>query len=49
MKYRALKAGFRAVEVPITFVDRKEGHSKMSTGIFKEALLGVWQMRLGRR
>ena len=48
MKYRALRAGFRAYEVPITFIDRKEGTSKMSSGIFREALLGVWQMRFSR-
>ena len=45
MKYRALKAGFRIREIPITFVDRKEGHSKMSKGIIKEAILGVWKMK----
>lgn len=47
MKYRAVKLGFKAKEVPITFIDRKEGQSKMSSGIFKEALLGVWKMRFG--
>jgi dolichol-phosphate mannosyltransferase len=45
MKYRAWKAGFKIVEVPITFVDRREGVSKMSSGIIKEAMLGVWKMR----
>jgi dolichol-phosphate mannosyltransferase len=45
MKYRALKKGFKAIEVPITFVDRKEGYSKMSSGIFKEAFWGVWKMK----
>lgn len=45
MKYRALKKGFRVVEIPITFVDRIEGVSKMSTRIFKEAFWGVLQMR----
>lgn len=45
MKYRALKKGFTVVEVPITFVDRIEGVSKMSTKIFKEAFWGVLQMR----
>lgn len=45
MKYRALKAGFKIMEVPITFIDRKEGVSKMTSGIFKEALLGVLEMR----
>lgn len=46
MKYTAIKSGFKVLEVPITFVDRKEGYSKMSSGIFKEAFLGVLQMRL---
>ncbi len=45
MKYAAWKLGFRVVEVPITFRDRTEGVSKMSTSIFKEAFLGVLQMR----
>jgi dolichol-phosphate mannosyltransferase len=42
MKYRTIKKGFR---VPITFIDRQEGVSKMSTKIFNEAFLGVLQMR----
>jgi dolichol-phosphate mannosyltransferase len=45
MKYRAWKLGFKIKEVPITFVDRKEGVSKMSKGIVKEAIFGVWKMR----
>jgi dolichol-phosphate mannosyltransferase len=45
MKYRAWKLGFKIREVPITFVDRTEGVSKMSKGIIKEAMLGVWKMR----
>lgn len=45
MKYRAWKLGFRIVEVPITFVDRLEGASKMSSGIIQEAMKGVWKMR----
>jgi dolichol-phosphate mannosyltransferase len=45
MKYRAWKLGFKIKEVPITFVDRKEGISKMSKGIVKEAIFGVWKMR----
>lgn len=45
MKYAAIKHGFKVVEVPITFVDREFGQSKMSTGIFKEAIFGVWKMR----
>ena len=45
MKYRAYKKGFKLVEVPIVFTDRVLGESKMSTKIFKEAFLGVVQMR----
>lgn len=45
MKYAAIKHGFKVVEVPITFIDREFGTSKMSTGIFKEAIFGVWKMR----
>lgn len=47
MKYRVKRAGLRIVEVPITFVDRKKGRSKMSSGIFGEAFLGVLKMRFG--
>jgi dolichol-phosphate mannosyltransferase len=45
MKYAVKQAGFKIKEVPITFIDRVEGASKMSKGIFKEAFLGVIQMR----
>ena len=45
MKYAASKKGFQIVEVPITFIDRVEGVSKMSSKIFKEAFIGVIQMR----
>jgi dolichol-phosphate mannosyltransferase len=45
MKYRAYKKGFKIQEVPILFTDRILGVSKMSTKIFKEAFLGVLQMR----
>jgi dolichol-phosphate mannosyltransferase len=45
MKYAAKKHGFNVKEIPITFVDRELGESKMSTGIFKEAFFGVWKMR----
>ncbi len=45
MKYRAWKLGFKIKEVPITFIDRIEGASKMSSGIVKEAMYGVWKMR----
>ncbi|MEP6652403.1 MAG: polyprenol monophosphomannose synthase [Myxococcales bacterium] len=46
MTYRALKAGARVVEVPIRFVDRRIGQSKMSRSIFAEALTIVWRLRL---
>jgi dolichol-phosphate mannosyltransferase len=45
MKYRAYRKKFKIVEVPIKFTDRVLGVSKMSTKIFKEAFLGVLQMR----
>ena len=41
MKYTTYKLGFKIQEVPIIFVDRKEGTSKMSSGIFGEAFWGV--------
>ena len=45
MKYTAWKLGFNIVEVPIIFTDRTMGESKMSKGIFKEAVLGVISLR----
>ena len=45
MKYNARKLGFPIAEVPITFIDRELGTSKMSLNIFREAFLGVLQMR----
>ncbi|MFN2430903.1 MAG: polyprenol monophosphomannose synthase [Cryomorphaceae bacterium] len=45
MKYKAVRLGFKVAEVPITFIDRQVGHSKMSMNIFKEAFLGVMKMR----
>ena len=45
MSYRALRADFRVVEVPIKFVDRRVGQSKMSGGIFWEAVTLVWLLR----
>ena len=44
--YRALRAGFRVVEIPIRFVDREEGHSKMSRAIVLEAIWKVPLLRL---
>ena len=46
MTYRALQAGFRVVEVPIVFADRKHGGSKMSRGIVLEAIWKVPVLRL---
>jgi dolichol-phosphate mannosyltransferase len=43
--YRALRKGFRVVEVPITFVDREEGGSKMSKSIVLEAIWMVPALR----
>lgn len=45
MKFTAIKHGFKVIEVPIIFTDRTEGTSKMSTSIFKEAFLGVIQLK----
>jgi dolichol-phosphate mannosyltransferase len=46
LTYRAIRAGFRVVEVPIIFRDRTEGKSKMSRIIFLEAVARVPEMRL---
>lgn len=45
MKFRAWKYGFKIKEVPIIFRDRTKGESKMSRGIFKEAVFGVISMK----
>jgi len=45
MKFTAYKFGFNIIEVPIIFTDRKEGKSKMSGGIFSEAIFGVIRMK----
>lgn len=45
MTWRAIRAGFRVEEVPIVFVDRRAGKSKMSRQIFLEAVLMVWKLR----
>jgi dolichol-phosphate mannosyltransferase len=45
MKYTALKLGFKIIEVPIIFVDRKLGTTKMGSGIIREALWGVIKLR----
>ncbi|HEY3294202.1 MAG TPA: polyprenol monophosphomannose synthase [bacterium] len=46
MNFKAWKKGFRWVEVPIIFVDRRVGNSKMSKAIVREAVLMVWKLRL---
>lgn len=46
MKFKAWKKGFHIQEVPIIFTDRKKGASKMSMGIFKEAFLGVIELKI---
>jgi len=44
MSHTVWMSGFRIREIPITFVDRRSGYSKMSTAIFKEALWIVWKL-----
>jgi dolichol-phosphate mannosyltransferase len=46
MKFTAWRLGYKVVEIPIIFTDRKLGTSKMSGGIFNEALWGVLRMKL---
>lgn len=46
MKFTAIKHGFNVVEVPIIFTDRTEGVSKMSSKIFREAFLGVIELKI---
>ena len=49
LTYRAIRRGFKVVEVPITFVDRRVGKSKMSRRIVAEALWMVWKIRFDKR
>ena len=46
MKFKTWKYNFKIIEVPVIFTDRKEGESKMSSGIFREAIFGVIQMKI---
>ena len=46
MKFATWKYGFKITEVPIIFTDRSEGASKMNSGIFKEAVFGVLEMKM---
>jgi dolichol-phosphate mannosyltransferase len=48
LTYRALRRGFRVVELPIVFADRRVGQSKMSRRIVLEAMRKVWSMRFSR-
>jgi len=45
MKFTAYKLGFKLKEIPIIFINRVEGVSKMSGGIFSEAFFGVIQLK----
>jgi dolichol-phosphate mannosyltransferase len=45
MSFRAMKKGFKPIEIPIVFADRTEGESKMSGHIVREAILMVWRLR----
>jgi len=47
--YRAHRAGLTIAEVPITFTDRREGHSKISRKVIFESVLMPWRLRLARR
>lgn len=49
LKYRAHLAGFKLKEIPIRFVERRAGQSKMSGGIVFEAMYRVWHLALQRR
>ena len=46
LKFRAWRKGFRVVEIPIVFTERREGTSKMSKKIVREAVWKVWKLRL---
>jgi dolichol-phosphate mannosyltransferase len=45
MSFRAWRKGFRITEIPIVFVDRTDGESKMSNRIIREAIWMVWRLR----
>ncbi len=46
LKYRAFRAGFSLVEIPILFTERDEGDSKMSKRIVREAVWRVWWLKI---
>jgi dolichol-phosphate mannosyltransferase len=45
MNYKAWKAGFKIKEIPIIFIDRVKGRSKMNKKIVREAVFMVWKLR----
>ncbi len=47
MNYRCVEMGFRVGEIPIIFIDRHSGSSKMSKRIVREAVVMVWKLKLG--
>jgi dolichol-phosphate mannosyltransferase len=47
MNHRAVELGFNIAEIPIIFIDRHAGSSKMSKKIVREAVLMVWRLRIG--
>jgi dolichol-phosphate mannosyltransferase len=49
LKFRSHLAGFKIHELPIIFVERRAGKSKMSGGIVFEAIYRVWQLAIARR
>ena len=47
MKFTAYKSGFKIIEVPVIFINRELGTSKMNSSIFGEAIFGVIKLKLG--
>jgi dolichol-phosphate mannosyltransferase len=47
--YRVFRLGFRIVEVPIIYSERREGQSKMSNRVIREAMIRPWMLRFGRQ
>ncbi|MEO6867846.1 MAG: polyprenol monophosphomannose synthase, partial [Gaiellales bacterium] len=48
LKYRTSRAGFRVHEIPVIFIDRQYGESKMTSSIVLEAIWRVWRLKLRR-
>src|SRR5207253_8841131 len=46
--FRAQREGLRVIEIPITFIDRRAGQSKMSGKVIFESVLKPWRLRFGR-